>query len=55
MACLRQNYDEWMENEPGDIEGSRPTDAKMAAFKEAEDRHKIQVESHYVSIFITYD
>jgi hypothetical protein len=46
MASLRQNYENWMENEPEEIEGSRPSDAEMAAFRESEKKHEQQVKLH---------
>ena len=31
MASLRQNFEDWMENEPDEVEGNQPNDAQMAA------------------------
>mmetsp|Transcript_24504 Transcript_24504/g.36303 ORF Transcript_24504/g.36303 Transcript_24504/m.36303 type:complete len:1119 (+) Transcript_24504:1970-5326(+) len=53
MASLRQSYDEWMDNEPEEMESDCPTDAEMAAFEKAEENHKDQFESleHQASRF----
>ena len=46
MASLRQSYEDWMDNEPEDLESDRPTDAEMAAFEAAEMNHIEQVRSY---------
>lgn len=42
MACLRQLYDEWIDNEPQDIDDDHPSDEQMVAFETAEKSHKEQ-------------
>lgn len=42
MACLRQLYDEWIDNEPQDIDDDHPSDEQMLAFETAEKAHKEQ-------------
>jgi hypothetical protein len=54
MASLRQNYENWMENEPEEIEGSRPSDAQMAAFRESEKKHEQQVKLHLFWIILMF-
>eukprot|EP00586_Coscinodiscus_wailesii_P000063 CAMPEP_0172480390 /NCGR_PEP_ID=MMETSP1066-20121228/5488_1 /TAXON_ID=671091 /ORGANISM="Coscinodiscus wailesii, Strain CCMP2513" /LENGTH=1957 /DNA_ID=CAMNT_0013241639 /DNA_START=101 /DNA_END=5974 /DNA_ORIENTATION=+ len=39
MACLRQLYEEWMDNEPEEPDSTKPTDAEMALFEEREREH----------------
>jgi len=45
MACLRQSYEEWMDNEPEELESDLPSDAEVAAFEEAEQNHMEQFEA----------
>ena len=42
MACLRQLYDDWIDNEPEDIDDDRPTEEQMTAFEDAEKAHHAQ-------------
>jgi cohesin complex subunit SA-1/2 len=42
MACLRQAYDEWINNEPEDLESDHPTEEEMAQYDEAEKTHNDQ-------------
>jgi hypothetical protein len=42
MACLRQLYDEWIDNEPQDIDDDHPSEEQMLAFENAEKAHKEQ-------------
>jgi hypothetical protein len=44
MASLRQSYEDWLENDPADIEDENPTDDMMARFEEEEQQHKSQFE-----------
>ena len=39
MACLRQKFEEWAEDEPEEP-GDRPTDAEMQEFEEKEELHR---------------
>ena len=45
MASLRQGYEEWVLNEPEDVQSDRPTDEEMEAFAEAEKKHAEEVRS----------
>ena len=54
MASLRQSYEDWMDNEPEDLESTRPTDAEMAAFEEAEINHIEQVRQTERFVQTTY-
>jgi len=47
MASLRQSYEDWMDNEPEDLDCDRPTDAEMAVFEAAELNHIDQVRQSY--------
>jgi hypothetical protein len=40
MACLRQLYDEWIDNEPQDIDDDHPSNEQMLAFETAEKAQK---------------
>lgn len=44
MASLRQSYEDWIENDPADIEDENPTDEMMARFEEEEKQHKSQFD-----------
>jgi cohesin complex subunit SA-1/2 len=46
MACLRQDYEEWADEEPEEL-GSRPTEDEIAAHEVSEKAHKDKV-SHSV-------
>lgn len=43
MACLRQSYEEYVENEPEEMESDRPTDEEMAIYDQEERRHEKMV------------
>lgn len=43
MASLRQGYEEWVLNEPEDLQSDRPTDEEMAAFAEGEQKYEEEV------------
>ena len=43
MASLRQSYEDWMNDEPEDLESDCPTDAEMAAFEAQEVKYIEQV------------
>ena len=43
MACLRQDFEAWAENEPEEPEGDNITDEQNAAFEEAEKKHEEDV------------
>jgi len=40
MASLRQSYEDWINNDPEELENDHPTDEEMAAFSEAEQSHE---------------
>jgi hypothetical protein len=40
MACLVSSFDDWLNNEPDELESDRPTDEEMATFDAAEKEHK---------------
>ncbi len=42
MACLRQDYEEWADQEPEEL-GSRPTEDEIAAHEVSEKSHKDKV------------
>jgi hypothetical protein len=43
MASLRQGYEEWVLNEPEELQSERPSDKEMAAFAEAEKKYAEEV------------
>lgn len=43
MASLRQSYEDWEDSEPEEPYSDRPSDEEMAAFEEAEKRHRDEV------------
>ena len=43
MASLRLSYEDWVHNEPEELESERPTDDEMTAFAEAERAHNAMV------------
>eukprot|EP00547_Thalassionema_nitzschioides_P014618 CAMPEP_0194233122 /NCGR_PEP_ID=MMETSP0158-20130606/1202_1 /TAXON_ID=33649 /ORGANISM="Thalassionema nitzschioides, Strain L26-B" /LENGTH=1373 /DNA_ID=CAMNT_0038965965 /DNA_START=18 /DNA_END=4139 /DNA_ORIENTATION=+ len=44
MASLRTSFDQWLLNEPEEIESEHPTDEEMAAFEQAEEAHQEEFE-----------
>jgi len=50
MASLRQTYEEWMDNEPEEIDDDRPNVEQMAAFAESEKKHAEQVNHPMTSV-----
>jgi hypothetical protein len=48
MACLRQDYEDWADHEPDELD-SRPSEEEVAAFEEAEKSHtdKVSQEIEY--------
>lgn len=44
MACLRQDFDSWLDAEPEELESDRPTEEELAAFEDAEKAHKAKFE-----------
>jgi len=44
MASLRQSYEDWIDNDPEEIDNDHPTDEEMAAFSEDEKRHEAQFQ-----------
>lgn len=52
MASLRQSYEDWMDNEPDDLDEDRvPSDEEMAAFEAAERKHDEMVSSSFQIFF----
>lgn len=45
MAYLRQDFTDWKESQPRDIESDRPTDADLAEFDDAVRLHKAKFEA----------
>ena len=43
MACLRLSFENWLNNEPEELDTDHPTEAQMAAFEESERRHEALV------------
>jgi len=39
MTCLRIAFENWVNNEPGELESDRPTEEELLEFEEAEKQH----------------
>ena len=48
MACLREEFEAWADNEPVEPETENPTDEENAAFEEAEKQHEEAVRITYL-------
>ena len=55
MSCLCEDFDHWTNSEPEEIESQHPTEDEMAAFEEAEKRHKEQVCIGTLQVFFADD
>jgi len=45
MASLRQSYEDWIDNDPADIDDENPTDEMMANFENQEVKHRKQFQA----------
>jgi hypothetical protein len=52
MACLIQCFNDWIMNEPEELETDRPTDEEMKAFDEAEHKHLERVRNVVLSDYV---
>lgn len=43
MACLRQQFGEWIDSEPEELTSDRPTEEELTAFENAEKEYESKV------------
>lgn len=47
MTCLRLSFENWVDNEPEELETDRPTEQELHEYEEAEKRHAALVSLVY--------